>query len=90
MTIQATSWADKQKAGGPVGKLILFMMSDATDHGGICFADNEWLAEKCECSEELIERWMKRFEKRGLFTRIKDYDHNGKLVDIIKIHGEGL
>lgn len=63
------TWANKQKVGNPLGKLVLIMLANYADQYGVCFPSQKRIATDCECTDRAVREWLATFEKSGLIVR---------------------
>jgi pyocin large subunit-like protein len=50
MSVDALSWAKKQRAGSPAAKCVLMILADYADEHGVCWPSQETLARESEQS----------------------------------------
>lgn len=69
MSIQALSWAFKQKTGTASTKLVLVALANYADEQHSCFPSHIHLAEKCEISDRQVRRCLDDLCRAGLLTK---------------------
>jgi hypothetical protein len=69
MSVDALSWAKKQKTGGPAPKCLLLALADYADEDGICWPSQETLAKVTEQSVDSVQRQLKQLEAIPLIER---------------------
>jgi len=72
------AWAVRQKAGSPMGKIILLMIANRADEDGRCFPSQQRLALDCECSIRIVRKWLSVFEQAGLLRRCERRRSDGR------------
>ena len=69
MSIQALSWAFKQKTFTASTKLVLVALANYADEQHSCFPSHLHLAEKCEISDRQVRRCLDDLCRLGLLTK---------------------
>jgi Helix-turn-helix domain len=63
MSLRALDWVLSLRVrpvAGPAAKLILFALADEADDSGTCCSSDQLIAAKCEVSEEVVRRTIRR------------------------------
>lgn len=77
MSVQAISWALKQKAGCPGSKLVLLCLANYADEDGYCWPSQATIAEETEQGERTVRRHIEALEARNLLKTEKRRVANG-------------
>jgi hypothetical protein len=78
MSVDALSWAKKQRAGSPAAKCVLMILADYADEHGVCWPSQETLARESEQSVDSVQRQLKALERIPLIVRNGRGLRNGK------------
>jgi SOS-response transcriptional repressor LexA len=78
MSVDALTWAKKQKTGSPAKKCLLMMLADYADEDGCCWPSQETLARVTEQSIDSVQRQLKQLEDDGLVRRRGRGVRNGR------------
>lgn len=91
MSVQAITWAIKQRTGSPSAKALLFALANYADEEGTCFPGQERLAEETEQSVDSVQRRLKELEALGLLTRERrGGSGSGRTSDRYRLHLDQL
>lgn len=77
MSVEASSWAIRQRDLTPGGKLLLLVLANAAGSDGITFVGRATQAERCCCRPETVTENIKRLEVAGLVARVGRRRENG-------------
>jgi hypothetical protein len=69
MSVDAVSWAKKQRAGSPAAKCVLMILADYADEYGVCWPSQGTLATQTEQSVDSVQRQLKQLEAIPLIER---------------------
>lgn len=69
MSVDASSWAWKQKGLGHAVKMTLLALADIADTEGQCWPKRKSLADMLECSVDTIDRHMRELMSLGLIEK---------------------
>ncbi|WP_371346059.1 helix-turn-helix domain-containing protein [Ancylobacter sp. IITR112] len=86
MSVEAITWANKQRAGSPGAKLVLLALANYADEDGYCYPSQATLATVTEMSRDSIARHMKALEALGLLAREGRFDKTGRrTTDMVRL-----
>jgi hypothetical protein len=77
MSLQAITWAMRQKVGGASGKLVLIVLAEFADSGGRCFPSQETIAERSELKIRAVRDWLVKLQQHGFIERARRYRDGG-------------
>lgn len=80
MSVEALSWAIKQKPKTPIQKLVLLCMANYTDANQICFPSYRHLADICNTSGRTVINATKALEQQGFVQIIHRFNKQGKQI----------
>jgi pyocin large subunit-like protein len=69
VSVDAMTWAKKQKTGSPAKKCLLMTLADYADEDGGCWPSQATLARVTEQSIDSVQRQLKQLEDDGLISR---------------------
>ncbi len=69
MSIQALTWAFKQKTSTPSTKLVLVALANYADERHSCFPSHIHLSERCQISDRQVRRCIDDLISQGLLTK---------------------
>ena len=69
MSVEAITWALRQRAGDPRAKIILLCLANYADEHGRCWPSQATLADQTEQSPDTVRRRLVDLEARGLIRR---------------------
>jgi Helix-turn-helix domain len=69
MSVDALSWAKKQRTGAPAPKCVLMTLADYADEDGVCWPSQETLAKVTEQSVDSVQRQLRQLEEIHLIER---------------------
>jgi hypothetical protein len=78
MSVDALSWAKKQRTGSPAAKCTLMMLADYANEHGVCWPSQETLARETEQSVDSVQRQLKALEALRLIERSGRGLRNGR------------
>lgn len=86
MSVEAITWANKQRTGSPGAKLVLLALANYADEDGYCYPSQATLAIVTEMSRDSIARHMKALEGAGLLAREGRFDKTGRrTTDMVRV-----
>ena len=86
MSIQAVSWAIKQKTGSPTAKVLLICLANYADEDGLCWPSQATIANETELSERAAREWLKTLEENGFIERTRRHRADGtRASDLIRL-----
>lgn len=86
MSVEAITWANKQRTGSPGAKLVLLALANYADEDGYCYPSQATLAIVTEMSRDSIARHMKALEALGLLAREGRFDKTGRrTTDMVRL-----
>lgn len=86
MSVQAISWALKQRVGNGAAKFVLITLANYADADGNCWPSQATLAAECEVSVRAIREYMLRLEMVGLISREeRRRDDGSRRSDMISV-----
>ena len=68
MSVRVSTWAWQQPVGGH-RKLVLLVVSDQANDGGVCWLSQTSLARKCGISERRLRDHLAELEEGGYISR---------------------
>lgn len=86
MSVEAITWANKQRAGSSGAKLVLLALANYADEQGRCWPSYRTLADVTEMSADSISRHVATLESRSLCAREARFDDNGRrMSNVIRL-----
>lgn len=86
MSVEAITWAMKQRVGNGTAKLLLIALANHADHEGICWPSQASLAAVCEVSVRSVREYLLRLEMVGLIAREERRRGDGtRASDLIRL-----
>lgn len=86
MSVEAISWANKQKAGSFGAKLVLLALANYADEEGYCYPSQKTMADVTEMSRDSVARYIKSLEAIGLVERAARFDRSGRrTTDMVRL-----
>jgi MT-A70/Helix-turn-helix domain len=77
-SVDALTWAKKQKTGSPAKKCVLMTLADYSDEDCVCWPSQETLATVTEQSIDSVQRQLKQLEDDALIKRRGRGVRNGR------------
>lgn len=94
MSKVAREWAKSQKAGSASAKIVLLVLADHADNGGLCWPSRATIAELTELSVRSVVDQLKALEARGLIARDErnreDGSQTSSFIQLNLEHDEGV
>jgi hypothetical protein len=78
MSVDALTWAKKQRTGSPAKKCLLMTLADYADEDGGCWPSQETLSKVTEQSVDSVQRQLKQLEDDGFIRRRGRGVRNGR------------
>jgi len=69
MSVEALTWAFKQKVGDPIAKLLLIGIANHCNHDGVCWPGRKRLAEYIDRTVDTVDRKIALLCERGLLIK---------------------
>lgn len=81
------AWAVDQPVKG-LGKLVLLLLANyASNKEGLCFPNQNEIAEQCGITDRAVRTWLKKLEAEGYISRTKRQRVDGsRTSDLISIN----
>ena len=90
MSVDALTWAKKQKCGAPAGKLLLMLLADYANEEGYSYPRRERIADETELSLRTVYTWIGKLEDLGLLSQVKRRSTTGLYSNrMYKLHLDG-